>query len=105
MISRRHCRLEVQPPTMRIRDLGSKNGTFVNGMDIGRRFTDAPPDDCQAAAGEAVALRNGDLITLGELLLQVELDASDASRRHRLTSAEPEHGDGASQRNREPHMA
>jgi eukaryotic-like serine/threonine-protein kinase len=81
MISRRHCRLEVQPPSIRIRDMGSKNGTFVNGVNIGRRRTESPPCNSPAAASGAVELRPGDHIALGALLLRVELDASDASLR------------------------
>ncbi len=33
-ISRHHCLLEINPPQVLIKDLGSKNGTFVNGEDI-----------------------------------------------------------------------
>src|SRR4029077_10329331 len=33
-VSRRHCLLDVNPPHLRVRDLGSRNGTFVNGMQI-----------------------------------------------------------------------
>lgn len=94
MISRRHCRLEVQPPTIRIRDMGSKNGTFVNGINIGRRLTEAPPDNPGATVSGAVELCPGDQIALGALLLRVELDASDTSKRRfvvpgKLRPAEP----------------
>jgi pSer/pThr/pTyr-binding forkhead associated (FHA) protein len=34
-LSRRHCALELSDLTLRIRDLGSKNGTYVNGRRIG----------------------------------------------------------------------
>src|SRR5690606_28975695 len=34
-ISRRHCELEVSPPRARVRDLGSLNGTYVNGVSVG----------------------------------------------------------------------
>ena len=43
-ISRRHCFVEVNPPDVRVRDLGSRNGTFVNGRLIGRRPEGADPD-------------------------------------------------------------
>src|SRR5262245_30040306 len=39
-ISRYHCVLDVAPPSIRIRDWGSLNGTFVNGQRIGQRKTD-----------------------------------------------------------------
>jgi pSer/pThr/pTyr-binding forkhead associated (FHA) protein len=36
-VSRRHCLLEIDPPVARVRDLGSTNGTFVNGTLVGHR--------------------------------------------------------------------
>jgi pSer/pThr/pTyr-binding forkhead associated (FHA) protein len=36
LVSRRHCRIEVHAPLVRIQDLGSRNGTQVNGKSIGR---------------------------------------------------------------------
>jgi eukaryotic-like serine/threonine-protein kinase len=34
-VSRRHCMLRVDPPTICLRDLGSRNGTVLNGEQIG----------------------------------------------------------------------
>ena len=34
-ISRHHCMFEIDPPTLKVRDLGSRNGTFVNGPAFG----------------------------------------------------------------------
>ncbi len=34
LISRHHCRLDIDPPSVEVRDLGSLNGTFVNGRAI-----------------------------------------------------------------------
>lgn len=48
-VSRRHARLEVQPSFLRLVDLGSSNGTFVNGQ----RITRPTP------------LRTGDVVTIG----------------------------------------
>src|ERR1051326_5103534 len=47
--SRHHCLLEIAPPRCFLRDLGSTNGTFVNGQKVSEVF-----------------LRNGDLIQGGE---------------------------------------
>ena len=33
-ISRHHCLLDINPPYIRIRDLGSLNGTYVNGRKL-----------------------------------------------------------------------
>lgn len=60
--SRHHCILEIAPPQCFLRDLGSLNGTFVNGNRV-----------------EAVHLRNGDRIQGGETVLEVEV-AGDTIR-------------------------
>jgi eukaryotic-like serine/threonine-protein kinase len=51
-ISRHHCLLSVNLPQLRLLDLGSTNGTFVNGARLG------PPGDGDhlAGAGEPRAL-------------------------------------------------
>jgi serine/threonine-protein kinase len=36
-VSRRHCLLGIDPPFLHVCDLGSKNGTYVNGIKIGQR--------------------------------------------------------------------
>ena len=35
-VSRHHCRLDIDPPLVHVRDLDSLNGTFVNDQRIGR---------------------------------------------------------------------
>jgi pSer/pThr/pTyr-binding forkhead associated (FHA) protein len=68
-VSRHHFLLEVNPPHATLRDLGSLNGTYVNG---GRRHagadTDTPPaQDCQ------VRLSNGDRIVVGRTQVLVRI--------------------------------
>ena len=58
--SRNHCLLEINPPHSFIRDLGSTNGTFVNGQRIKEAF-----------------LKNGDQIRGGETILVVEVTTVD----------------------------
>ena len=60
--SRNHCLLEMNPPHSFLRDLGSTNGTFLNGQ----RVKDA-------------SLKNGDLIQCGETILVVEVTTEDLS--------------------------
>ena len=62
--SRHHCILEIAPPQCFLRDLGSLNGTFVNGVRV-----------------EAVHLKNGDRIQGGETVLEVEV-AGDTIRQY-----------------------
>jgi predicted component of type VI protein secretion system len=57
-VSRHHCVLLLDDYTLRIRDLGSKNGTFVNGRRIGN--------------GETILLHD-DTISIGEMIGQIDL--------------------------------
>src|SRR3954452_15904660 len=54
--SRHHCLLEIAPPQAFIRDLGSTNGTFVNGLRV-----------------DTAHLKSGDRIQGGETVLEVEV--------------------------------
>lgn len=57
MVSRTHCKITRVGPLHTIEDLGSSNGTLLNG----RRLRNA----------ESTALRRGDVITIGERELAV----------------------------------
>jgi pSer/pThr/pTyr-binding forkhead associated (FHA) protein len=64
-VSRRHCLIEISPPAARVRDLGSLNGTCINGRKIGQRVGhDAPPQGNDAGS-PAVPVADGDEIQLG----------------------------------------
>jgi serine/threonine-protein kinase len=54
--SRHHCILEIAPPQIFLRDLGSTNGTFVNGIRV-----------------ETAHLKSGDRIQGGETVLETEI--------------------------------
>jgi pSer/pThr/pTyr-binding forkhead associated (FHA) protein len=69
-VSRHHCLLEIDPPAVRVRDLGSLNGTFVNGEAI-RRPINSAPEDRGASASPAHELRGGDQLKIGGLVFQV----------------------------------
>ena len=43
-VSKLHCVLQAQETSLRIADLGSSNGTYLNGQRIGREFVDVPAD-------------------------------------------------------------
>ena len=43
-VSKLHCVLQAQESSLRIADLGSSNGTYLNGQRIGREFVNVPPD-------------------------------------------------------------
>ncbi len=64
-VSRHHCLLDISPPDVRIRDLGSLNGTYVNGRKIGQRDGHEAPSDSGRARLQAVELTAGDEVQLG----------------------------------------
>jgi serine/threonine-protein kinase len=43
-VSRHHCLVEINPPDVRLRDLGSLHGTYVNGTKLGGRPEGTEPD-------------------------------------------------------------
>jgi len=62
-LSRHHCLLDIDPPAVKVRDLHSKNGTFVNG------------ERCPDAEEEAgVNLKDGDEIRVAHSLLRVRIE-------------------------------
>jgi pSer/pThr/pTyr-binding forkhead associated (FHA) protein len=72
-VSRRHCRLCLDPPLVRVQDLGSLNGTYINGQDtsalgehqdFGVLFEDTEP---------IVNAQDGDIITVGGTSFQVDI--------------------------------
>jgi len=58
LVSRHHCVLRMDEYVLRVRDLGSRNGTFVNGQKI---------------KGDVV-LRDGDKLFVGDLALEVRVN-------------------------------
>ena len=63
--SRHHFLLEVNPPAARLRDLGSLNGTYVNGQKHGGREKHLSPEQAKEKPWPQVDLRDGDLIRRG----------------------------------------
>jgi pSer/pThr/pTyr-binding forkhead associated (FHA) protein len=78
-VSRRHCVLDIDPPTVRVRDLGSLNGTFVNGRKIGQREKGTPPWEAVPADLDGVELRAGDRLVVGssEFLIDIQNSAPE----------------------------
>ncbi len=70
-VSRHHCCLEVDPPTIRVRDLGSLNGTYVNGQLIGQRHGLGPPEEADPNATAAHELQDGDEVGIGRVRFRV----------------------------------
>jgi hypothetical protein len=74
-LSRYHCLLDINPPNIRVQDLGSRNGTYVNGRIIGGRQREDKQPDIPA---EAYPLSDGDELTLGPVVLQVHITDAPA---------------------------
>jgi pSer/pThr/pTyr-binding forkhead associated (FHA) protein len=76
-VSRHHCELDVDPPTIRVRDLGSRNGTYVNGRKIGQQDDTEQPEAARASAAAAAELHAGDELRVGGTIFRVAIDDPD----------------------------
>jgi pSer/pThr/pTyr-binding forkhead associated (FHA) protein len=74
LVSRRHCRIEVHAPFVRIQDLGSRNGTQVNGVSIGRREKGQLFEECLHEGFEEHTLDDGDTLHIAGYEFQVEFE-------------------------------
>jgi serine/threonine-protein kinase len=72
--SRNHFILEVNPPAARIRDLGSLNGTFVNGVKYGGRAAGESPEQAARRTFPEVDVRDADEISVGESTFTLHVD-------------------------------
>jgi eukaryotic-like serine/threonine-protein kinase len=68
-VSRHHCILKIDPPALQVRDLGSRNGTFLNGENIGQRCVSEFPG--ASKAGTWHTLKEGDELLVGETTIRV----------------------------------
>src|SRR4051812_40113126 len=59
-LSRRHCAFKIDHEGVQFKDLGSVNGTFLNGSKVTQGF-----------------LNHGDVIRLGDIDMQIAVDAAD----------------------------
>jgi eukaryotic-like serine/threonine-protein kinase len=69
IVSRRHCLIDVRPDCVEIRDLESRNGTYVNGVRLGF------PLDGKLGGSMAFKrrLKDGDEIAIGTSVFQVTI--------------------------------
>jgi hypothetical protein len=71
--SRHHFILETNPPAVRLRDLGSLNGTLVNDVKTGGRTGAQRPDPARRGQHPHVDLQDGDRVRVGDTEFQVEI--------------------------------
>jgi serine/threonine protein kinase len=74
--SRHHFLLEVNPPAARLRDLGSRNGTYVNGTKYGGRGT-MTLEKARQQRWPEVDLRDGDGIRVGTTVFEVHVEGTE----------------------------
>jgi pSer/pThr/pTyr-binding forkhead associated (FHA) protein len=71
-ISRHHCELDIDPPALRVRDLGSRNGTWLNGemINSGSAYLE---NEAERRPGDFVPLKDGDEIGIGYMIVRVRI--------------------------------
>jgi eukaryotic-like serine/threonine-protein kinase len=74
VISRYHCLLDINPPDIRIRDFGSKNGTYVNDKKIGQRQAGETPEEAAKLEFPEYDLQSGDEIKLGNTVFKINTE-------------------------------
>ncbi len=70
-VSRHHFILEVNPPRLRLCDLGSRNGTIVNSVKYGGRKILKDKRLMRKATGVTVDLAHGDMIEAGKTVFRI----------------------------------
>jgi pSer/pThr/pTyr-binding forkhead associated (FHA) protein len=73
-VSRHHFILEISPPSARLRDLGSRNGTFINQKRCGGRLPHETVDEGARRAYPEIDLKDGDVIRLGKSSLRLRVE-------------------------------
>lgn len=66
LISRHHCQLDIDPPSIQVRDLGSTNGTYLNAKKVEPILKELPEN---AVPG----VEHGDLLTIGGTTFRVDM--------------------------------
>lgn len=73
-ISRYHCLLDINPPNIRIRDFGSRNGTYINGQLIGQRGEDQTAEEGVKLNLPEYDLKHNDTFKLSDCNLTFQVD-------------------------------
>jgi pSer/pThr/pTyr-binding forkhead associated (FHA) protein len=71
-VSRYHCLIDVGASRVRVRDLGSLNGTYVNGEKVGQRGRDEPAEEALRHEHPEYTLCDGDELQVGGAVFRVD---------------------------------
>ena len=72
--SRHHCEFEIDGTRVRVRDLESLIGTYINGRRIGGRCDRWNPDSTQRSYSGTVELTDGDEVRIGHTVICVRIE-------------------------------
>ena len=86
-VSRHHFILEANPPQACLRDLGSLNGTWVNGTKFGGRLGSETPEQGAKRHYPEVSLKHGDVIRVGQTSLEVQIEQPKEFPKYRADPA------------------
>jgi pSer/pThr/pTyr-binding forkhead associated (FHA) protein len=78
-VSRYHCLVDIDAPNVWVEDLGSRNGTFVNGECIGHRDRDCAADGCKPEKASPRLLEDGDELRVGNTAFAVVIDETPSA--------------------------
>jgi len=81
-VSRYHCLLDINPPEIRIRDLGSLNGTYINNTKIGGRQSHQNAEEAAKLNFPEYDLQHDDHITVGDTVLKITTEIKQAVNQH-----------------------
>ena len=87
-VSRYHCLLDIDAPKAWVEDLGSLNGTFVNGECIGRRDRGCPAEGGGPQKAPPRLLADGDELRMGGTAFAVVIDETPCARTDSVSMAE-----------------
>jgi pSer/pThr/pTyr-binding forkhead associated (FHA) protein len=90
-VSRHHCILELTPSQVRVRDCGSRNGTRVNGMQIGRPAAWMLPPNITALPYTHYDLRDGDELRVADVVFRIRVSNTHGNHSHDRTELAGSH--------------
>jgi eukaryotic-like serine/threonine-protein kinase len=74
LISRHHCQMDINPPSVIVQDLGSLNGTYLNGTKL-----QPPEEDLSGVTTQVLekiassAVEDGDVLTVAGTSLRIDI--------------------------------
>jgi pSer/pThr/pTyr-binding forkhead associated (FHA) protein len=76
LVSRHHCQVDVEPEGVRIQDLGSRNGTFLNGRRVAPFGPIQPEEHQNETFFGTQVLKDGDELRVGPVPLRVTIKSN-----------------------------